>query len=116
MAQLPPQIQKEMADFQELGERLQIINNEKLKLETSIKEKEEAIRQLSEMEDEVVVYKQVGGLLIKKDKNKVLEELKDEKTTLEMRKKTIERTETSLKTKFEEMQNNLKQKLSTMNK
>ena len=108
---LPKQVQDEMMRFQSLGEQLQMLAQQKFTYDTSIKEKELSIKELEELPDDVVVYKQVGGIMIKSDKAKVLEGLKDDKTTMEMRKKTLERNEASMKKNFDEMKESLQKKL-----
>lgn len=108
---LPKQVQDELMRFQSQAEQLNLITQQKFTVESSIREKELSINELEAMEDDVVVYKQVGGILIKTVKSKLLEELKDEKTTLEMRKKTIERNETAMKKKYDEMRVELQKKL-----
>ncbi|MCP4762291.1 MAG: prefoldin subunit beta [archaeon] len=111
MANIPPQLQKEFQDFQMMGQQLEMLVQQKSTIEFSITEKDTSIKELEEMEDDVVVYRQIGGILLKKNKSNVLENLKDEKLTLEMRKKTLERSETSMKARFESMQKNLQEKL-----
>lgn len=108
---LPKQVQDEMMRFQSVGEQLQMLAQQKFTFDTSIKEKELSIKELEELPDDVVVYKQVGGILIKSVKVKVLEDLKEDKSTMEMRKKTIERNETQLKKNFDEMRESLQKKL-----
>jgi prefoldin beta subunit len=110
-ANLPPQLQNEMMQFQNLGEQINLITQQKYTIESNIKEKDAAINELEGLEDDVVVYKQVGGILVKKTKASVLEDLKNDKLTFEMRKKTLERNETNYKKKFDEMKNSIEEKL-----
>jgi len=69
---LPKQVQDEMMRFQSLGEQLQMLAQQKFTYDTSIKEKELSIKELEELPDYVVVYKHVGVIMIKSDKDKVL--------------------------------------------
>ena len=112
-ANLPPQIQQEMMAFQNLGEQINLLTQQKYSIDNNIKEKEAAISELESLEDEAVVYKQVGGILVKKGKTAILEDLKNDKLTFEMRKKTLERNETTFKKKFDEMKINIEEKLKT---
>lgn len=104
------QMQDELQRFQAMGQNLEMIAETIVRTDAFIKEKEAAIKDLEECPNDVVVYKQVGGILIKSDKAKVLENLKDEKTTLEMRKKSYERQQEQFKKSFEEMKSKLTQK------
>lgn len=112
--QRPPSraLQDEFRRFQSMGQQLEMIAQQKAMIENSIKEKNRAIEEVETVENETPIYKQIGGILIKSKKDTVLESLKDEKLTLEMRKKKFERNETSMKKKFEEMRAKLQSKIS----
>ncbi|MHA1341590.1 MAG: prefoldin subunit beta [Promethearchaeota archaeon] len=109
--QIPRALQEEIRQFQSLGQQLDVLTQQIFTLETSIKEKEKTLEELEKSPEDVVVYRHIGGILIKSERNKVIEALKDEKLTLEMRKKTLERNEANLKKKFNEMKADLTQKL-----
>jgi len=71
-------------------------------MEVRMKEAERALSELEKLDEDAVVYKNVGTILIKSQKDKVKEELVDKKDTLEMRLKTIQRQEERTRTQFEE--------------
>jgi prefoldin beta subunit len=104
------QMQDEIQRFQTMGQNLEMLAETIVRTDAFIKEKEAAVKDLEDCADDVVVYKQVGGILIKSEKVKVLETLKDDKTTLEMRKKSYERQQDTFKKSFEEMKAKLTQK------
>jgi len=111
--QLPPQVQKELEEFQQVGQKLELLTQQKLTIENSISEKESSIKELESMEEDATVYRQIGSILVKKGRNKVLEQLKDEKLTLEMRKKTLERNEPSLRKNYDELRLRIQKRLNT---
>ncbi len=111
--QLPKAVQDDISKLQNLEDRIRTLGQQKFAIDATIQEKKKAIEELSEMEDTAVVYKQVGGILIHSDKSKVLEELNDEISTLEMRRKTIERSESSNTQSYEELRKKLTQQLQS---
>ncbi|MBD3354185.1 MAG: prefoldin subunit beta [Candidatus Lokiarchaeota archaeon] len=109
--QMPRALQDEFRRFQNMGQQLEVLSEQIFSVEMSLKDKDRGIEELDKCEEDVVVYKQVGGILLRSNKKDVLEMLKDEKLTLEMRKKTLERKEKNFKTKFEEMRGKLQAKM-----
>jgi len=111
--QLPKAVQDDISKLQNLEDRIRTLGQQKFTIDATIQEKKKAIEELSELEDTAVVYKQVGGILIHSDKAKVLVELNDEISTLEMRRKTIERSESSNTQSYEELRKKLTQQLQS---
>ena len=109
---LPKAVRDDISKLQSLEERIRLFSQQKYAIETTVIEKKKAIEELSEMEEDAVVYKQVGGILMHSDKSKVLEDLNDEISTLEMRKKTIERSEASITQSYEELRKKVNQQLT----
>ena len=111
--QISPQMQKELEDFQILSQKLDQLYRQKQLYSETLREKDLSIKELENLDDDnSTVYRQFGGILIKKKKSAVLENLKDEKLTLEMRIKSLERNEPSLKSNYEEMKQKLQNKLN----
>ncbi len=110
--QISPQTQKELADFQLLSQKLDQLYRQKQLYTETLREKDLSIKELENLGDDSTVYRQYGGILIKKPRSVVLEDLKDEKLTLEMRIKSLERNEPSMKSNYEEMKQKLQKKLT----
>ncbi|MHA1818961.1 MAG: prefoldin subunit beta [Promethearchaeota archaeon] len=108
MYNISKQTQDELNKLQNLIEQIKIIKSQIFSIETSIKERELAIKELEGLEDDVTIYKQIGGVLIKTNKSQAMEDLKDEKTTQEMRLKTLKRSEESLEKKSKELEQKVK--------
>ena len=60
--------------------------------------------ELETLEADALVYKSIGAILVKANKEKVQEELGDRKETLEMRVKSIVKQEERIKVDFEDKQ------------
>jgi len=111
-AELPPQIQNMVAQLQQLQQQLQAVVTQKTQLDLLIKETEEAIKEVEESRDDASLFKAVGSVLVKVEKEKLLKELQEKKETYEIRVKTLERQEEKLKERITELQKKLQSMLS----
>ncbi len=103
MAQLPPQLQDKLMKLQQLQQRAELLMNQRVQLDRDLKETESALAELDQLGDEnPVVYKSVGAILVKADKDKLKEELSDHKETLDMRISSISKQEERARKELEE--------------
>ncbi|HHF56706.1 MAG TPA: prefoldin subunit beta [Thermoplasmatales archaeon] len=108
---LPPQVQNQLRQLQQFQQQLEITVQQRLQIDVRLRETENALEELNKLEENAPVYKSVGNLIIKADKEKLIKELQEEKETLEVRKKTLESQESKLKEKIEELQKKLQEAL-----
>ncbi|MCK4370531.1 MAG: prefoldin subunit, partial [Candidatus Lokiarchaeota archaeon] len=85
----------------------EFITSQRLQIESTFRESELAIEELEKINPEDTVYKTIGGILVKSEKNKLLDEKKSLKVTLEMRLKTLKQKEERVKTQIETMRKSL---------
>ena len=112
MNEIPPKIQNQIAQFQALQQQLQSVLSQKFRMEAQLRESQMTIEELNKSADDVIIYKNVGSLLIKaSDKATILKEVEDDKETLEIRIKTLERQEKSMREKYQTMQDQLSKAL-----
>ncbi|HEC82698.1 MAG TPA: prefoldin subunit beta [Thermoplasmatales archaeon] len=109
---LPPQVQNQLKQLQQLQQQLEMTVQQKLQIEIRLRETENALEELNKMEGDEAVYKSIGNLIIRANKENLIKELKEDKETTEIRKKTIEEQEKRIKEKIEELQNKLQEALS----
>lgn len=106
MNNISPQLQNQIAQFQQLQQQLQAVSTQKAQMDAQVKEIERTLAELDKATGDV--YKNVGSLLIKvDDKEAIKTELEDGKETYEVRIKSLERQENSLRDKYNEMQESL---------
>ncbi len=98
---------KKLVNFNNLKQSLDFITSQRLQFETTLRDTELAIEELEKIEPETPVYKAIGGILVKSEKNKLLDEKKSLKVTLEMRLKTLKQKEERVKTQLETMTKSL---------
>jgi prefoldin beta subunit len=114
MNEISPKLQNQIAQFQQLQQQLQSVLSQKFRLEAQLREAQMTVEELGKSPDKVIIYKSVGSLLIKaSDKTSVLKEVEEDKETLEIRIKTLDRQEKSLREKYQVMQDQLSKALGS---
>jgi len=98
---------KKLLNFNNLQQSFEFITSQRLQVESTLRESELAIEELEKINPEDAVYKTIGGILVKSEKNKLLDEKKSLKVTLEMRLKTLKQKEERVKTQIETMRKSL---------
>lgn len=102
MSEIPPALQHQIMQIQELQQRLEILISQRSQLELQMKETERALAELEKLDDDAIIYKYIGAILVKSQKDSVKEELAEKKDTLEMRIKTFQKQEERTRKQFEE--------------
>ena len=109
---LPAKLQNDLKQFQRLQQELGGTQQQRLQLDLKLREVTHTLEELKAVPEESVVYRPIGGLLVKaKGRAEVEGILTEEKETLEVRLKAIERQENHLKERYTEMQKDLTQQL-----
>lgn len=112
MDNIPPKVQNQIAQFQQLTQQIQMVTTQKIQLEAQLKELERTISELEKVTDDSAVYRNVGSLLIQvKDKAALINELKEQKETAEVRVKTLERQDKHLRERHQSLQQQIAQAL-----
>jgi len=109
--ELPPQLQEQLARLQQLQQTLQAVMSQKQQLEIEVSETDKAVSELDKVTDQTPVYKSVGSLLVKADRQTLLTELKERKELLGTRITVLGRQEERTKERIKELQDKLQEKL-----
>lgn len=113
--ELPPQLQDQLQQLQNLQQQLQVTQQQRAQFEFQIREAERALEELQNVADDAPVYRSVGALLVKTDGKAGAEKrLKDEKETLEVRLAAYQKNEGRLKEKATELQSKLQAALKNL--
>jgi prefoldin beta subunit len=86
--------ESKIQEMQFIEQNLQSILMQKQSFQMELGENSAALREIEKAGDEV--YKIIGQLMIKSDKNKIIEELKNKEKLLDVRLKSLETQEESL--------------------
>ena len=113
--EITPQMQNQLAQFEQLRVQLQMISNQRLQMDARLREIERAVKELEGVSKGTPVYKNLGLLLVKaKEPKEVMEDLNEKKETLGIRVKTLERQEDQLKERYESLQKELTKAVQDM--
>jgi prefoldin beta subunit len=105
---LPAKIQNDLKQFQRLQQELGAVQQQRLQIDLKVRELGHTLDGLKELAEDAVLYRPIGGLLVRaKGKKEVVDLLSEEKETLEVRLKAVERQENHLKERYTTMQQDL---------
>jgi prefoldin beta subunit len=109
---LPAKLQNDLKQFQRLQQELGTTQQQRMQIDLKLREVTHTLDELKRLADDSVIYRPIGGLLVRaKAKKEVEDLLSEEKETLEVRVKAIERQENHLKERYTTMQQELAQAL-----
>lgn len=109
--QINEELRQKLTNLQNLQNNLEFIVNQRIQLESQLKETELAIEELEKTDPEETVYKSIGGIMVKSSKDKLLSEKKNDKTTSEMRVKTLKQKEERTRNQLEKLSQTLQSEL-----
>ncbi|HDI00964.1 MAG TPA: prefoldin subunit beta [Candidatus Bathyarchaeota archaeon] len=81
---LPPKVQQRLLLFQQLQQQLQSVLLRRQQIQLELMEVENALKELEGVGDEAPIYKAVGALLVRTEKQKVVKELEDRREFLKI--------------------------------
>lgn len=110
---LPPQIKNQLAQLQQIQQQAQAIAGQKNQVEINLKETDLALEELEKIDADAVVYRAIGDLMIKTERDRTKESLKEKKDTLDLRMQTLARQEERAQKRFQQLQEQLKQAIGT---
>ena len=109
---LPAKLQNDLKQFQRLQQELASVQQQRLQLDLRLREIGHTLDELKTVPDEATVYRPIGSLMVRAKSRKEVEDLLgEEKETLEVRQKAVERQENHLKERYTSMQQDLSQQL-----
>jgi prefoldin beta subunit len=109
---LPAKLQNDLKQFQRLQQELGAIQQQRLQLDLKVREVSHTLEELKSVPEDAVIYRPIGGLLVRAKGRKEVEDLlTEDKETAEVRLKAVERQENHLKERYTTMQQELSQAL-----
>ncbi|MCI4363046.1 MAG: prefoldin subunit beta [Thermoplasmata archaeon] len=102
---IPAKLQNDLKQFQRLQQDLGTMGQQRMQLELKLRETTHTLEELKSLPEQSAIYRPIGSLLVRaKDRPEVESLLGEEKETLEVRVKALERQENSLKERYTTMQ------------
>ena len=111
ISKLPPQVQQRLFRLQQLQQTLQGVLTQKQQLELEFTEVEQALDELEKLTDNTTIYKSIGSLLVKSEKEKVMTDLNERKELLDTRVNVLGKQEERLRSQVKELQTKLQRDL-----
>ncbi|MHB8352411.1 MAG: prefoldin subunit beta [Thermoplasmata archaeon] len=109
---LPAKLQNDLKQFQRLQQDLTATDQQRVQFDMKLRETTHTLEELKSLPADTVIYRPIGGLLLRaRDRAEVESLLTEEKETLEIRFKAMERQENALKERYTAMQQDLSQQL-----
>ncbi len=104
MAQrLPPEVESKLARYQALQTQYNRIVQERVAVEAEIAEINRVLEVLNSVSQDTPVYRLLGTVLVKVERDKVISELNDRKEILELRLQRLKRQEEELKKQLDQL-------------
>ncbi len=110
-SEIPPQVQNQIAQLQQIQQQAQVLAAQKNQVALMLKETESALEELAKLDEDAVVYRNIGEILIKTERDKTISMLEEKKDTLNLRLQTLGRQEERIQKRFTQLQEQLKQSL-----
>lgn len=107
-SELPPQVQNQIAQLQQLQQQASVLVQQRQQLELAVREIERTLEELAKAAPDAPIYRTAGGLLIRaKDRDSVVKELTETRETTEVRLESAKRQEQRLRERLESLQKEL---------
>lgn len=108
---LPPQLQEQLMRLQQLQQTLQSVASQKQQVELELNETDKALAELEKSTDDTPVYKSVGSILVKSNRQTLLTELKERKELMATRVTVLGKQEDRTRERLKEIQEKLQERL-----
>src|SRR5574337_1984812 len=109
--QIPPWLQEQVGRLQQLQQNLQSIMLQKQHIESEHLETERALELLKKANDDDVVYKTAGSILVKSNKTSLLSELQEKKELANTRLTVLTKQEARVKENLKEAETKIREML-----
>lgn len=109
---LPPQAQRMIGELQQQQQKLQQLGEQKNQFKAEKIQIEKALDALEETDKNEEVFKVVGPVVVKSERDDLIEELKDKKETMEVKMESMEKKEKDIQEKARDNQQKLQKMMS----
>jgi prefoldin beta subunit len=114
MKELSPQLQNQIAQYQQLQNQLQVLGSQRVQIEAKLREIEQTLEELNKLSGDTPVYKSIGMILVRQEDREALKkELEEHKETLTIRVKSLQKQEKALSERYEDLAAKIQAALGT---
>jgi len=111
MQNISPKVQNQFAMLQQVQQQLQTVLSQKTQYEMAVREAKRAEEEIKDAADDTPMFMSIGTVMVQKKKEYVGQKLTEKVEMLELRIKSLEKQETMLQGKFEQLQAQIKSAL-----
>lgn len=108
---VPPEVQNKLVRLQQLQEQLRLVLAQRQSVELELREVSRVSEEVSKLEEGSSLYKSIGHVLLRTDRESVLKELNEKKEVLELRVKTLSKQEEYLNKQIEDLRKRITEAL-----
>ncbi len=98
---LSDDLKNKLQNYNNLVRTLEFLTQQRFELERGLRDAELAIGELDKTESDKEVYKSIGGIMVKSERDRLLDEKKSQKASIDLKLKTITQREERTKTQLE---------------
>jgi len=113
LPQIPPKVQQYLKQLDDLQKSYAAVVAQKQSLEAQLTEIKSALEELGKVSGDAEVYKVVGSILVRVEKEKVESDLKESKELIETRLKVLESQEKRLAEEIRKLNEEISKALGT---
>ena len=106
---IPPQLQEQLAKFEQLRKTLETIPIQKQQIDLQIFEIDKALEELNKINENTTVYKSAGTIMIKANKDSLIKELTEAKDLGKSQLILLKKQETRVIENIKELEIKIKQ-------
>ncbi|MEM0157380.1 MAG: prefoldin subunit beta [Thermoplasmataceae archaeon] len=104
-------IQNQLKQAQQLETQIEQVATQKYQLDLRIKEIDKTLKELQSIGTDTPVYKSVGNILYRvEDRQKLVDDLSEQKELSEIRIKTLEKQQKAMEDKYKELETLIQQR------
>lgn len=111
---LPAQLQEQLLRLQQLQQTLQAVIAQKQQLNLENSEIDQALDELVKIDDKSVIYKSIGSLLVKSERQKVMGELSERKELLNTRILVLTKQRSRMEERMKSLQRTVQERLQPL--
>jgi len=111
---LPAQLQEQLLRLQQLQQTFQTVTAQRQQLELENSEVDQALAELAKMDDKNIIYKSVGSLLVKSERQNVMDELSERKELLTTRILVLAKQRSRMEERMKSLQKTVQERLQPL--
>ncbi|MDR3102530.1 MAG: prefoldin subunit beta [Methanocalculaceae archaeon] len=111
-AGISPQIQQQLAMFQQIQQQQQQVSSQKMQYEMTLRETKRALEELSTAAEDTAVFFSAGSILIQKKKGAVAADLQERIDSVELRVGSLDKQEKAMTAKASQLQKQIQDALA----